>query len=262
MSVNPTAARGSTPGRRRVRAGAAVYPADAVGALVDVLGIGPARRCVDLAAGTGKLTRCSCRPAPRIVAVEPVAGHAGQVRAAIVPGVEVLDGTAEAIPCSDASVDVRHGGAGVPLVRRATKRSPRSTACCGPAVVWRSLWNRRDESVPWVRDARRRSSTGTGGRSQRTTGDESRLGSTMADVGRLRPAAHVVPARTGDGPFAVARPCRVGELHRGDADDERAGVLGGSARPRRGAGLTGHLPAPVRHRCPLVHEAGVRRAAR
>ena len=80
------------------------YPADAVAKIVDVLGVGPGTRVLDLAAGTGKLTRLLVPTGAELVAVEPVAGMLDQLVAAL-PDVEVHDGTAEAIPLPDASVD-------------------------------------------------------------------------------------------------------------------------------------------------------------
>ena len=59
---------------------------------------------LDLAAGTGKLTRLLAPLAGEVVAVEPVA----EMRARLVgglPDVRALDGTAQAIPLPDAGVD-------------------------------------------------------------------------------------------------------------------------------------------------------------
>jgi SAM-dependent methyltransferase len=59
---------------------------------------------LDLAAGTGKLTRLLVERFARVIAVEPLAG----MRAVLereVPQAESLDGAAEAIPLPDAAVD-------------------------------------------------------------------------------------------------------------------------------------------------------------
>jgi SAM-dependent methyltransferase len=68
-------------------------------------GIGPGRRVVDGGAGTGKFTRLRVPTGADLVAVEPVAGMRAVLTGAV-PGVEVLDGSAAAIPLDDASVDV------------------------------------------------------------------------------------------------------------------------------------------------------------
>ncbi len=61
----------------------------------------PAGHVLDLAAGTGKLTRLLRRSSARVIAVEPLA----ELRAYL-DADEVLDGRAEAIPLADASVDL------------------------------------------------------------------------------------------------------------------------------------------------------------
>jgi SAM-dependent methyltransferase len=71
---------------------------------VDALGLRPGRTVLDLAAGTGKLTRLLVPSGANVLAVEPV--H--EMRAELerrVPGVAVLAGTAERLPLRDASVD-------------------------------------------------------------------------------------------------------------------------------------------------------------
>jgi SAM-dependent methyltransferase len=75
------------------------YPAEAIRFLVDLLPPQPV--VLDLAAGTGKLTRPLLAAGLSVIAVEPVA----EMRAALPAGVEALEGTAEAIPLADGSVD-------------------------------------------------------------------------------------------------------------------------------------------------------------
>ena len=67
--------------------------------VVQALGLDRGSRVLDLAAGTGQLARRFAPLVGSVVAVEPSAA----MRALI--GVEALDGTAEAIPLPDASVD-------------------------------------------------------------------------------------------------------------------------------------------------------------
>lgn len=73
------------------------YPSAAVGRLAEATGIGRGTRVLDLAAGTGKLTRQLLATGADVVAVEPVAGMRA-VMARALPEVEVLEGTAEDIP--------------------------------------------------------------------------------------------------------------------------------------------------------------------
>jgi ubiquinone/menaquinone biosynthesis C-methylase UbiE len=80
------------------------YPQDAIDWLVATLGLGPGRVAVDLAAGTGKLTRRLLPSGARVVAVEPLA-EMRAVLAREVPSAEAVSGTAEALPLEDASVD-------------------------------------------------------------------------------------------------------------------------------------------------------------
>jgi SAM-dependent methyltransferase len=70
------------------------YPSTVVG----LLGLAPGARVLDLAAGTGKLTRVLRAAGLEVVAVEPQPAMRARL-----PG--ALDGTAEAIPLGDASVD-------------------------------------------------------------------------------------------------------------------------------------------------------------
>ena len=80
------------------------YPAEAVAVLAERLAIGPGRTVADVGAGTGKLTRLLVPLGAQVIAVEPIAGMRGQL-ASQVAGVEIREGTAEALPFDDGSVD-------------------------------------------------------------------------------------------------------------------------------------------------------------
>ena len=73
-------------------------------AALDDVGLAPGAVVLDLAAGTGKLTRQLVPRCARVVAVEPLAGMRA-VLERIVPEAEVLYGTAEVIPLEDGAVD-------------------------------------------------------------------------------------------------------------------------------------------------------------
>jgi SAM-dependent methyltransferase len=81
----------------RGRPGYAEAALDAVGLPADAV-------VLDLAAGTGKLTRQLVRRFARVVAVEPL-DEMRAVLERVVPEAEALAGTATAIPLADASVD-------------------------------------------------------------------------------------------------------------------------------------------------------------
>jgi SAM-dependent methyltransferase len=80
------------------------YPPEAVAWLVDRLELRPGRVVVDVAAGTGKLTRLLVPSGARVVAVEPLTEMRAQLVEAV-PGVGALEGTAEALPLGDSSAD-------------------------------------------------------------------------------------------------------------------------------------------------------------
>ena len=80
------------------------WPGEAVAGALGCLGLGPESEVVDLAAGTGKLTRELIPLVRRVIAVEPSADMR-RALAAAVPAAETLDGTAETIPLPDSSVD-------------------------------------------------------------------------------------------------------------------------------------------------------------
>ncbi len=109
-----------------------------------------ARRVLDLGAGTGKLTRQLRDLELDVVAVEPSAGMREQLAQAV-PGVALLDGTAESIPLPDHSVDAV-------LVAQAwhwvdpARAVPEVARVLTPRGRLGLVWNIRDERVGWVAD--------------------------------------------------------------------------------------------------------------
>jgi SAM-dependent methyltransferase len=101
LRVDPVAAAGFSAAADLYERARPSYPQEAIDWLVATTGMGAESTVVDLGAGTGKLTRLLLPSGARVVAVEPIA----EMRAHIA-GAEVLDGTAEAIPLDDDSVDV------------------------------------------------------------------------------------------------------------------------------------------------------------
>lgn len=148
MGISEVAAGGFEAGAEAYERGRPGYAADLVAWLVDRLGIEPGARVVDLAAGTGKLTRLLIPAGAAITAVEPVAAMRAQLERAC-PEVTVLDGTAEGIPLPDASVDaVTVAQAFHWFDRRAALAE--ISRVLRPGGVLGIAFNERDARVPWV----------------------------------------------------------------------------------------------------------------
>jgi SAM-dependent methyltransferase len=103
---------------------------------------------LDLAAGTGKLTRMLTATGVAVIAVEPVEAMR-RVLVAALPGVEVLDGTAEAIPIPDGGVDA------VTVAQAfhwfdAERALADIHRVLSPGGGLGLIWNAFDTSVEWV----------------------------------------------------------------------------------------------------------------
>jgi SAM-dependent methyltransferase len=124
------------------------YPPDAVAWLVEHLRIGPGRRVVDLAAGTGKLTTLLAPLGAQLLAVEPVAGMRQILRAAV-PDVPTLAATAEELPFADGSLDAVTAAQAFHWFD-AERALPEIRRVLRPGGRLGLLWNARDRSVDWV----------------------------------------------------------------------------------------------------------------
>src|SRR5215212_10281534 len=80
------------------------WPPEALDVAALRLGLGRDAAVLDLAAGTGKLTRVLAGRFASVTAVEPLDGMRAVLEAEV-EGLRALAGTAEAIPVEDASVD-------------------------------------------------------------------------------------------------------------------------------------------------------------
>ena len=148
MAIHESAAKGFSAGADAYERGRPDYAPEAVATLVRVLRIGPRTRVLDLAAGTGKLTRQLMDTGAEIVAVEPVAEMRAKLVAAV-PTAEALEGTAERIPVPNHSVDAVvvgqafHWFDGVRALSE-IHRVLKPTGSLG--LVWQS----RDATRPWI----------------------------------------------------------------------------------------------------------------
>jgi SAM-dependent methyltransferase len=124
------------------------YPPDAVAWLVDALGVRPGARIVDLAAGTGKLTRLLESAGADLIAVEPVEGMRA-VLAQVVPDVPVVAGAAEALPYATGSLDAITVAQAFHWfdADAAFAEFARVLGIGGRVGI---IWNARDRSVDWV----------------------------------------------------------------------------------------------------------------
>jgi SAM-dependent methyltransferase len=159
MEIHDAARRGFARAPDDYEAGRPGYPAEAVEHLRAAFGLGPGATVVDLAAGTGKLTRALLPWGARILAVEPVA----EMRARLPAGVDARAGTAEAMPVGDAEADAVlvgqafhwfDGPRALAEIRRVLK--PRG----GLGLVWNTYapeWGRRVDPIttPYRGDAPR-----------------------------------------------------------------------------------------------------------
>jgi SAM-dependent methyltransferase len=146
--IHDVAVEGFTKGTDAYERARPSYPPAAVAFLVDELGIGPASTVVDLAAGTGKLTRLLVPTGAKIIAVEPVEAMRTKLRD-VVPGIEVRAGAAEALPLADGSADCVTVAQAFHWFRPAEALAEIGRVL-RPGGGLALLWNARDASVPWV----------------------------------------------------------------------------------------------------------------
>lgn len=147
-SLHPVAARGFAASPQRYESGRPGYPADAVSWMCERLGIQEGAVVVDVAAGTGKLTRLLAAGGARIIAVEPVAEMAALLQF-LTPGVELVSATAEALPFAAGSVDAITAGQAFHWfdADRAWAEFHRVLRPGGGVGL---VWNVRDRSVAWI----------------------------------------------------------------------------------------------------------------
>ena len=129
------------------------YSTESVAYLVDALGIGPDSRVLDVASGTGKLTRSLAATGATCVAAEPSASMRASF-ARVVPDVAQVGADAVRLPFADRSFDAV-------TVAQAFHWFATTDALAEFARVLRPdgglalIWNERDESDPLVAELTR-----------------------------------------------------------------------------------------------------------
>jgi len=126
------------------------YPADAVAWLAENLRIGPGRIVLDLAAGTGKLTRLLVPLRARLLAAEPVDGMRRAFVGAV-PDVPMVAATAEVLPIATGSLDA------VTVAQAfhwfdADRAFDEFRRVLRPGGGVGLIWNARDRSYDWVNE--------------------------------------------------------------------------------------------------------------
>jgi SAM-dependent methyltransferase len=147
-ATHPTAAAGFARAAAAYERGRPGYPQDAVDHVAAALRLEPGRTVLDLAAGTGKLTRMLVATGAAVTAVEPVDAMR-EILARSLPGVVVRAGTAEAIPAPDGALDAVTVAQAfhwfeAPAALAEIHRTLR------PGGGLALIWNTFDTSVGWV----------------------------------------------------------------------------------------------------------------
>src|SRR5690349_6622753 len=144
--IHPAAAGGFATAADAYERGRPGYPEEAIAWMAERLDLREGRNLLDLAAGTGKLTRTLVPFGAHVVAVEPIDEMREQLFRAL-PDVDAFDGTAESIPLPDGSVDAVTCGQAFHWFRaeQALKEIHRVLRPAGGLAL---VWNVRDLSDP------------------------------------------------------------------------------------------------------------------
>ena len=150
MAVRDEAQRGFQAGAAAYERGRPGYPREAIEWLVRQLSLAPERTVLDIGAGTGKPTRELVATGAQVVAIEPVPAMREQLERAVAAA-RALDGTAEALPVGDGSVDAITVAQAFHWfdVTRALAEFHRVLRPAGRFVL---IWNRRNLDQPLHRE--------------------------------------------------------------------------------------------------------------
>lgn len=148
MAIHTSAAQGYQVASDIYVQGRPDYPPQALAWLQEDLALSPGKNVLEVGAGTGKFIPTLRQSGARMLALEPVAAMRAKLVAAN-PDVEALEGTAEAIPLPNASVDAVVCAQAFHWF--ATKAAlAEFCRVLAPGGRLGLIWNVRDESVDWV----------------------------------------------------------------------------------------------------------------
>lgn len=155
MAIDPRAASAFAAVADAYQQGRPSYPTEAIDRLAEYLQLGEASRVLDLAAGTGQLSRLLRERVRHIMAVEPSPPMRAKIGTDL-PGVGVLDGTAESIPLANAAVDAVVVGEAFHWFQTAAATAEIArvlTEHGGLALLWNTAtWS--SETTSWLEDFR------------------------------------------------------------------------------------------------------------
>ncbi|WP_433661699.1 class I SAM-dependent methyltransferase [Nocardia sp. CA-128927] len=124
------------------------YPLAAIRWALEQVPSVPAPIVLDLGAGTGKLTEGLRAAGASVIAVEPDDGMRVELMRRL-PGVRVHEGTAEAIPLPDGSVDAIVAGQAFHWFDQ-QRAFPEFARVLQKGGIFAALWNTDDTTVDWV----------------------------------------------------------------------------------------------------------------
>lgn len=129
------------------------YPLAAIRWALEAVPAVPAPIVIDLGAGTGKLTEGLLAAGATVIAVEPDDGMRVELMRRL-PGVRALEGTAEAIPLADGSVDAIVAGQAFHWFDQ-QRAFPEFARVLQKGGTFAALWNTHDMRVDWVAELTR-----------------------------------------------------------------------------------------------------------
>jgi SAM-dependent methyltransferase len=126
------------------------YPPEAVRFLAAQFHLGRGSTIVELGSGTGKFTRTLLPLGAAVVAVDPMPGMRREFRRRV-PGVPVLEGSAEAIPLPDGFADAVFAAQAFHWFRGMTALREIARVL-RPGGGLGLVWNQRNHAAGWPRD--------------------------------------------------------------------------------------------------------------